>query len=113
MVCGEYTPYSPQIRHYSISPSKVDPVRTRLLANKKRICYDGAVMARRPQYLKNDSMTEEELRQLHRNLLLLSPNLVQQKYKTLVDRCRFLELPTPRIMQELVTTWKVLWRWRR
>jgi hypothetical protein len=84
-----------------------------LQANIKRICYDGAVMARRPEYLKNDSMTAEELQQLRRNLLLLSPYLVQEKYKTLVDRCRFLELPTPRIMQELVTTWKVLWRWRR
>jgi hypothetical protein len=31
----------------------------------------------------------------------------------MADRVRFLDLPTPRVMQELVTTWKVLWRWRR
>ena len=70
-------------------------------------------MTRRPEYLKNDSMTAEELQQLRRNLSMLSLYLVREKYKTLVDRCRFLELPTPRIMQELVTTWKLLWRWRK
>jgi hypothetical protein len=70
-------------------------------------------MARRPEYLNNDLMTAEELQQLRRNLSLRSPQSVREKYKTLVDRCRFLKLPTPRIMQELVTTWKVLWRWRK
>lgn len=70
-------------------------------------------MARRPEYRPNDAMTREELRQFERNLSLLSPHAVKEKYKQIADRVRFLDLPTPRVMQELVTTWKVLWRWRR
>ena len=70
-------------------------------------------MARRPMPLPNDAMTREQLKELQRNLSLLSPYTVKEKYRTLVDRCRFLDLPTPRIIQELVTTWRVLWRWRK
>jgi len=40
---------------------------------------DDAVMARRPEYLKNDSLTAEELQQLRHNLLLLSPYLMLEK----------------------------------
>jgi len=70
-------------------------------------------MAKRPAYLVNDAMTRGELRELERSLRLLSPMVVKEKYKVLADRCRFLELPTPRLMQEFVATWKVLWKWRR
>jgi len=70
-------------------------------------------MAKRPAYLVNDAMTRSELRELERSLRLLSPMVVKEKYKVLADRCRFLELPTPRLMQEFVATWKVLWKWRR
>jgi len=70
-------------------------------------------MARRPQRLPNDAMTETQLKELERSLSLLSPMIVKEKYKVLADRCRFLELPTPRLMQEFVATWKVLWKWRR
>jgi hypothetical protein len=58
-------------------------------------------------------MTKKQLEDLERNLSMLSPIMVQEKYKQLADRCRFLELPTPRVMQELVAAWKVLWKWRR
>ena len=70
-------------------------------------------MARRPNYLPNDAMTREQLKELERNLLLLSPYIVKERYKQIADRVRFLELPTPRVVQEFVTTWKVLWRWRK
>jgi hypothetical protein len=70
-------------------------------------------MARRPEYLPNDAMTRAQLKQFERSLSLLSPHMVKEKYKQIADRVRFLDLPTPRIMQELVTTWKVLWRWRK
>ena len=70
-------------------------------------------MANRPANLRNDAMTRSELRELQRSLNLLSPMIVKEKYKVLADRCRFLELPTPRLMQEFVATWKVLWKWRR
>jgi hypothetical protein len=72
-----------------------------------------AVMAKRPEYHPNDAMTREQLKQLERSLALLSPYSVREKYRQIVDRCRFTDLPTPRVMQELVTTWKVLWRWRK
>jgi hypothetical protein len=70
-------------------------------------------MARRPNYLPNDAMTREQLKELERNLNLLSPQIVKAKYRQIADRVRFLDLPTPRVIQELVTTWRVLWRWRR
>jgi hypothetical protein len=70
-------------------------------------------MARRPDPLPNDAMTREQLSELRRNLSLLSPEMVKERYRQAADRCRFLELPTPRVIQELVTIWKVLWGWRR
>jgi hypothetical protein len=70
-------------------------------------------MAKLPSYIPNDALTREQLKQLERNLSLLSPSIVKEKYRQAADRCRFLDLPTPRVIQELVTTWKVLWRWRK
>jgi hypothetical protein len=70
-------------------------------------------MARRPSFKPNDAMTEEQLRELRRSLQLLSPHMVTEKYKTVMDRCRFYDLATPKMMQELVTLWKVLWKWRK
>lgn len=70
-------------------------------------------MARRPSNLHNDMLTPNQLHELHRSLLLLSPEIVRDRYIKIVDRCRFMELATPRMMQELVTIWRVLWKWRR
>jgi hypothetical protein len=70
-------------------------------------------MARRPDPLPNDAMTASQLKELERSLGLLSPMIVKEKFKNLADRCRFLELPTPRLVQEFVATWRVLWKWRR
>jgi len=70
-------------------------------------------MAKRPTSIANDALTRAQLKQLERNLSLLSPYVVKEKYRQAADRCRFLDLPTPRVIQELVTTWKVLWRWRK
>ena len=70
-------------------------------------------MTKRPNPTPNDAMTRQQLKQLQRSLSLLSPHIVKEKYRQLADRCRFLDLPTPRVIQELVTTWKVLWRWRK
>jgi hypothetical protein len=71
------------------------------------------IMAKRPASVPNDAMTRQQLKELERNLSLLSPYIVKEKYRQAADRCRFLDLPTPRVIQELVTTWKVLWRWRK
>jgi hypothetical protein len=70
-------------------------------------------MARRPDHLPHDALTKQQIQELHRSLSLLSPYHVKEKYKTVLDKCRFLDLATPRLMQELVTLWKILWKWRR
>jgi hypothetical protein len=70
-------------------------------------------MARRPDRLPNDAMTEKQIQEMRRDLSLLSPFHIREKYKIVLDRCRFMELATPRMMQELVTLWKLLWKWRR
>jgi hypothetical protein len=70
-------------------------------------------MAHRSTHKPNDAMTEAQLRELRRSLSLLSPQIVREKYKVVMDRCRFYDLATPRMMQELVTLWKILWQWRK
>ena len=74
-------------------------------------------MAKRPTYppanSANDILSRDQLNELQRSLSLLSPDAVRAKYRQLADRCRFLDLPTPRVIQEFVATWKVLWRWRK
>jgi hypothetical protein len=71
-------------------------------------------MARRPEF-PAIVMTAEELKQLKRSLSMLSPYMVRDNYQNLLEKCRLREgaLPTPRMMQELVTLWKVLWTWRK
>jgi hypothetical protein len=41
-----------------------------------------------------------------RMIALAIPDTVKEKYKTVLDWCRFLELASPRLMQELDT-----WNW--
>jgi hypothetical protein len=71
-------------------------------------------MARHPEFPAN-VMTTEELKQLKRSLSMLSPYSVRDNYQKLLDKCRLREgaPPTPRMMQELVTLWRVLWTWRK
>ena len=56
-------------------------------------------MPKRPTSIPNDALTREQLKQLERNLSLLSPYAVKEKYRQAADRCRFLDLPTPRVVQ--------------
>jgi hypothetical protein len=67
----------------------------------------------RPTHLKSDAMTRSQLKEFERQLSFLSPYMVREKYKTIVDKCRFLDMPTPRLVQELVATWRVLWKSRK
>jgi len=71
-------------------------------------------MARRPE-LPANVMTREQLRELKRSLSMLGPHTVLDNYRKMLERCRVLQgtLPTPRMMQELVTLWKVLRGWRK
>lgn len=69
-------------------------------------------MARRPEFPAN-VMTREQLKQFRRTLSMLSPHMVRGNYEETLQKCRLKGemLPSPRVMQELVTLWKVLWSW--
>jgi hypothetical protein len=70
-------------------------------------------MARRPEFSAK-VMTRDELNRLKHSLSLLSPSSVQDSYQQSLERCRLKNgtPPAPRFVQELVTAWRVLWRWR-
>jgi hypothetical protein len=71
-------------------------------------------MARRPEFPRN-AMTREELNRLKHSLSLLSPHTVQDNYMQSLEKCSLRNgaPPAPRMIQELVTLWRVLWRWRK
>jgi hypothetical protein len=60
-------------------------------------------------------MTREQLKELKRSLSMLSPHSVRDNYQKLLEQCRSRAgaPPAPRVMQELVTLWRVLRNWRR
>lgn len=57
----------------------------------------------------------DELNRLKHSLSLLSPHMVQDNYLQSLEKCRLRNgaPPPPRFVQELVTAWRVLWRWTR
>jgi hypothetical protein len=71
-------------------------------------------MARRHEFPAN-VMTRDQLKELKRSLSMLSPHTVGDNYQQMLEKCRLSErIPSaPRTMQELVTLWKFLWRWRK
>jgi hypothetical protein len=70
-------------------------------------------MARRPEF-PTKAMTWEQLKELKRFQCLLSPHIVRGIYEETLLKCRLRsEIPPPRLMQEVVTLWRVLWSWRR
>jgi hypothetical protein len=73
-------------------------------------------MARRPAPEEFDRpLTKEELAQRERQLSMLSPHHVADAYRQAHEQCRMEgdRLPRARAVQELVTVWKLMWRWRR
>jgi hypothetical protein len=70
-------------------------------------------MARRPEFPAK-ATTREELKELKRSLSLLSPHTARIIYTELLASCRLRDgtPPPQRAMQQLVTLWKILWRWR-
>lgn len=70
-------------------------------------------MARRPDYQKQDEvLNREQIQDLRRSLSLLSPSSVLDFYRTVHKDCAPERKPSPRVMQQLVTAWKVLRRWK-
>jgi hypothetical protein len=61
-----------------------------------------------------DAMTQEDLEELNDRLSLLSPSHVEDFYREAYERCSLGcgSIPFPRAVQELVTAWKLLWKWK-
>ena len=72
-------------------------------------------MVRRHDLPQEDFLTADELRQMREGLSRLSLDAVRHAYQTAYARCRMVNdhIPSARSMQELVQTWKQLWRWRK
>jgi hypothetical protein len=71
-------------------------------------------MAGRPEFPACDDARAAKSA-LKRSLSMLSPHSVLGNYQKLLEQCRLREEtpPSPRVTQELVTLWKVLWIWRK
>jgi hypothetical protein len=69
-------------------------------------------MARRPEFEKpNEVLSREQIDDLRRSLLILSPSSVLNFYREAHQHCARRHRPTARAMQQLVTAWKILRRW--
>jgi hypothetical protein len=71
-------------------------------------------MARRPDRVKAEILSEADLKELRHNLAHLSAPAVRDFYERAYRDCRLVydHLPSPRQMQTLVQVWKQLWKWR-
>lgn len=72
------------------------------------------LMARRPEFGQEKIWTREELKEITRNLALLSVQGVREFYERAYRECRISgrDFPPARAVQELVQAWKQLRRWR-
>ncbi|HEY1271577.1 MAG TPA: hypothetical protein VGF08_06310 [Terriglobales bacterium] len=70
-------------------------------------------MARRPG-AQDDALSDKELEQLRHNLSLLSPSGVFDFYRAAYRDCAPERKPCAKSIQQLVTAWKILrrWKWR-
>jgi hypothetical protein len=71
-------------------------------------------MDRRPEKPEQDVLRPEELEQLRRNLSLLSTDGVERFYREVHTNCAVERKPSAKVIQQLVTAWKILrrWNWR-
>jgi hypothetical protein len=60
----------------------------------------------------NLTMTEKEVEELRSGLALLAPAHVEKAYKKSLGALVSTDLPSPRLVQEFVTIWKLLWRYK-
>lgn len=74
-------------------------------------------MARRPDFGKREeAWTREDLAEIVRNLAVLSEPAVREFYQRAYRECAIINsrtFPPARAVQELVTAWKQLRKWRR
>ena len=74
-------------------------------------------MARRPDLCKREQFwSREDLKEIMRNLSLLSEHGVREFYDRAYRECRIINshtFPPARAVQELVQAWKQLRKWRK
>jgi hypothetical protein len=72
-------------------------------------------MARRPEFGKEKIWGQEDLKEIARNLSVLSESAVREFYDRAYRECRIINsqtFPPARAIQELVQAWKQLRKWR-
>jgi len=71
-------------------------------------------MDHRPHDPDSDRLSETELDELRRNLSRLSSDGVERFYREAHANCVVERRPSPKVIQQLVTAWRVLrgWNWR-
>jgi hypothetical protein len=76
-------------------------------------CTELALMPGRPDRDDREEVfTEKEIKELRRGLSLLSASSVMDFYRDAWKECAAERRPGARAMQQLVTAWKILRRWR-
>ena len=60
----------------------------------------------------NMTITDQEVAELRKSLALLAPSHVQDSYKKILGQMVSIDLPTARMVQEFVTIWKLLWKYK-
>ena len=60
----------------------------------------------------NMPMTKEEVDKLRHGLAHLAQSSVEAEYRKSLGQLVSSDLPTPRMIQEFVTIWKLLWRYK-
>jgi hypothetical protein len=59
-------------------------------------------------------MSVEDLKKYRRGLVMLSESHVEAKFRQMLADCLSRPgLPEPYKMQQMLTTWKVLWTWQQ
>ncbi len=84
----------------------------------RRIKSESAIlspeMARRPERGPGETLDRKQLAELYRNLSMLSPGHVGNFYHEAYSRCSLgCGVPPARAVQEPVTAWKLLRKWKR
>jgi len=60
----------------------------------------------------NLTMTDAEVAELRQKLAMLAQSHVNDAYKKILGQMVSMDLPTPRMVQEFVTIWKLLWKYK-
>jgi len=71
-------------------------------------------MARRPNHPPTETLAPAELVRLRQSLEQMSEHELAAFYRATHNACRYVvRVPPPRMVQELVQSWRVLWNRRR